>query len=305
MRRLLSIILSLLGVMAFAQQPAGQTSDCSDRSCNPVLSCSPASSCSPVLKIATSYLGTPYVANTLENDGEESLIINLKEVDCLTLVEYSLAQAMCSSSGSLEKAPSNSLVKDSSPVDSSFDVSSLNSPFARNLQKIRYRNGIINGYTSRLHYTSDWIDNGIRQGFLQDITAEHSPNTLTLSLSYMSTHPQLYKRLANSPENVARMAEQEKAISGKVVHWLPKSKLPEAGLPWIKDGDIIAITTKLPGLDIAHMGIAKHVDGNLHLLHASSTLGKVVVSDEPLNHLLNNKKSWTGIRVIRMSPQKQ
>lgn len=270
MRRLLSIILSLLGVMAFAQQPVGQTSDCSDRSCN------------SVLKIATSYLGTPYVANTLENDGEESLIINLKEVDCLTLVEYTLAQALCSLSGSLEKVP-----------------------FARNLQKIRYRNGIINGYTSRLHYTSDWIDNGIRQGFLQDVTAEHSPNTLTLSLSYMSTHPQLYKKLADSPENVARMAEQEKAITGKVVHWLPKSKLPEAGLPWIMDGDIIAITTKLPGLDIAHMGIAKHVDGNLHLLHASSILGKVVVSDEPLNHLLNNKKSWTGIRVIRMSPQKQ
>lgn len=269
MRRLLSIILSLTSVMAFAQHPVGQTSDCSDRSCNPTLSCN------PILKIATSYLGTPYVANTLENDGEESLIINLKEVDCLTLVEYTLAQA-------------------------------LGESFSHNLQKIRYRNGIIDGYPSRLHYTSDWIDNGIRQGFLQDITAKHSPSTLTLSLSYMSTHPQLYKKLADSPENVARMAEQEKAITGKVVHWLPKSKLPEAGLPWIQDGDIIAITTKLPGLDIAHMGIAKRVDGNLHLLHASSTLGKVVVSDEPLNHILNNKKSWTGIRVVRMShPQKQ
>lgn len=300
MRRLLSIILSLIGVMTFAQQPVGQTSDCSDRSCNSVLSCSPASSCNLVLKIATSYLGTPYVANTLEKDGEENLLINLKEVDCLTLVEYTLAQALCSNS-TQEKESSNFLKKDSSSVDSSSDVSL----FAHNLQKIRYRNGIIDGYPSRLHYTSDWIDNGIRQGFLQDITAEHSPNTLTLSLSYMSTHPQLYKKLADSPENVARMAEQEKAITGKVVHWLPKSKLPEAGLPWIKDGDIIAITTKLPGLDIAHMGIAKYVDGNLHLLHASSTLGKVVISDEPLNHILNNKKSWTGIRVVRMSSPKQ
>lgn len=294
MRRLLSIILSLIGVMAFAQQPVGKSSDGPDELCNPV------SSCSPVLKIATSYLGTPYVANTLEKDGEEALLINLKEVDCLTLVEYTLAQALCFNSSSQEKELSNSLKKDSSPVDSSSDVS----PFVHNLQKIRYRNGIIDGYPSRLHYTSDWIDNGIRQGFLQDITAEHSPNTLTLSLSYMSTHPQLYKKLADSPENVARMAEQEKAITGKVVHWLPKSKLPEAGLPWIKDGDIIAITTKLPGLDIAHMGIAKHVDGNLHLLHASSTLGKVVISDEPLNHILNNKKSWTGIRVVRMSSPK-
>ena len=53
------------------------------------------------------------------------------------------------------------------------------------------------------------------------------------------------------------MAEYEKAISGKVVHWLPKSELPEAGLPWIMNGDIIAITTKMPGLDIAHVGIAE------------------------------------------------
>lgn len=100
------------------------------------------------------------------------------------------------------------------------------------------------------------------------------------------------------------MAEYEKAISGKVVHWLPKSELPEAGLPWIMNGDIIAITTKMPGLDIAHVGIAEYKEGKLHLLHASSTLGKVVVSDEPLNHMLNNNKSWTGIRVVRMSHSK-
>ena len=91
----------------------------------------------------------------------------------------------------------------------------------------------------------------------------------------------------------------------KVVHWLPKSELPEAGLPWIMNGDIIAITTKMPGLDIAHVGIAEYKEGKLHLLHASSTLGKVVVSDEPLNHMLNNNKSWTGIRVVRMSHSKR
>ena len=40
------------------------------------------------------------------------------------------------------------------------------------------------------------------------------------------------------------------------------------------NGDIIAITTKMPGLDIAHVGIAEYKEGKLHLLHASSTLGK-------------------------------
>ena len=243
MRRLLSVIVSFISAMTFAQQQPAELTPQDSRT---------------MLQIGKSYLGTKYVANTLDRDGEEELVIRTDAVDCLTFVEYTLAQA-------------------------------LGSSFTENLQKIRYRDGIIDGYPSRLHYTSDWIENGIRQGFLTDVTAENSVQTLQLSLSYMSAHPKLYKKLANSPENVTRMTEYEKALSGKIVHWLPKSELPEIGL------------SKLPGLDIAHVGIAQYIKGKLHLLHASSTLGKVVVSDDPLNHMLNNNKSWTGIRVVRMS----
>lgn len=227
-----------------------------------------------VLQIGMSYLGTPYVANTLDQNEEETLVIRRDAVDCLTFVEYTLAQA-------------------------------LGGSFADNLRKIRYRNGIIDGYPSRLHYTSDWIDNGVRQGFLTDVTARHSPFTTVLSLSFMSAHPQLYKQLAGSPENLQRMTGYEKALTGKTVHWLPKDRLPDTGLSWIKNGDIIAITTKVAGLDIAHVGIADYIDGRLHLLHASSTLGKVVVSEKPLRHMLENNKSWTGIRVVRMSHLKE
>lgn len=246
MRRLLSVIVSLVAATALAQQPA------------------------EMVRIGTSYLGTPYVANTLDRNTEESLVIQTKSVDCLTFIEYVLAQAL-------------------SPA------------FADNVQKIRYRNGIIDGYPSRLHYTSDWIGNGIRNGFLTDITAENSSDVTELSLSYMSTHPKQYKQLADSPENVRRIAAQEQALSGQAVHYLPKNKLPDTGLPWIADGDIIAIVTNVRGLDIAHVGIANYLNGNLHLLHASSTLGKVVVSEYPLRQMLNNQKSWTGLRVVRMS----
>ena len=62
---------------------------------------------------------------SLDRDGEEELVIRTDAVDCLTFVEYTLAQA-------------------------------LGSSFTENLQKIRYRDGIIDGYPSRLHYTSDW-----------------------------------------------------------------------------------------------------------------------------------------------------
>ena len=119
----------------------------------------------------------------------------------------------------------------------------------------------------------------------------------------MSTHPQQYKKLADSPENVLQMAEHEKAISGKVVHWLPKVNCRK---PDFLDHEWRHYCYYNEGirLDIAHVGIAAYRHGKLHLLHASSTLGKVVVSDEPLNHMLNNNKSWTGIRVVRMSHSK-
>ena len=51
----------------------------------------------PMLRIGKSYLGTKYVANTLDQDGEESLVIRTDAVDCLTFVEYTLTQALGSS----------------------------------------------------------------------------------------------------------------------------------------------------------------------------------------------------------------
>ncbi len=220
-----------------------------------------------------SYLGRPYVAHTLESNGEEQLIIRRNQVDCTTYVEYVMAEVLSNQK---------------------------NESFADILQKIRYLNGKIDGYASRLHYASDWADNSIRHGFLEDVTAAHSPYTQTLSLSYMSSHPQLYAALKNSPEDLRKIKEREKTFTGKQIHWIPKSHLPAEGLPYIKEGDILLITTSIAGLDIAHMGIATYVDNHLHLLHASSSKGQVVISDTPLSEMLKGNKSWTGIRVLRV-----
>ena len=138
-----------------------------------------------MLTNAQTFIDTPYTAHTLEMDDEEDLIINCDEVDCTTLVEYVLAMSLCPTQG-----------KDMREGD-----------FAENLQRIRYRDGKIDGYTSRLHYIADWINNGVREGIIEDVTAANSPYTQKLSLSYMSTHPQQYKQLANSPANVSKMAE--------------------------------------------------------------------------------------------------
>jgi hypothetical protein len=116
----------------------------------------------------------------------------------------------------------------------------------------------------------------------------------------MSSHLKQYKQLVNSPENVNKMANYEEALSKQIVYWIPKDKIPAIGFSWIKDGDIIAITTSIPGLDIVHIGIAMYIKEQLQLLHASSLKGKVVIGELPLSEQLAKDKNMSGIRVLRL-----
>lgn len=228
---------------------------------------------------AVSFINTPYGVKTLDMNNEEQLVLNTDEVDCVTLVENVLAMSLAENSQTLEVNEQD---------------------FTRWLTKIRYRNGVIDGYPSRLHYMTEWISNGIKQGFLEDITAVQSPYTTTVNLNYMTTHVSSYPKLQLSADNVNKMKQVEASISGQEVHYVPKDYLTDEGFFWIRSGDIIAITTSTPGLDVAHMGIAINVDGTLALLHASTTDMKVEVSKVSLKEMLRRNKSWTGVRVIRM-----
>ena len=46
-----------------------------------------------MLEIGKFFLGTPYVAGTLETKGAEHLVVNLREYDCVTFVENVVALA--------------------------------------------------------------------------------------------------------------------------------------------------------------------------------------------------------------------
>ncbi len=233
---------------------------------------------SAVIANALRFLDTPYVAHTLETEPEQ-LIIRCNEVDCIILVEYVMALTLSGES----------------------DCRAHTENFADRLREIRYRNGEINGYASRLHYVAEWIENAVKAGFIEDVTAAHSPYTQTLSLNFMSAHPDSYLQLRNNPAETARIAETEKRLSGKVIHWLPKEELPDKGLPWIQDGDILALTTQVDGLDVSHMGIAIYIGDELRLLHASSRKEKVMIEDVPLRQTLASNKGWTGMRVLRLT----
>jgi hypothetical protein len=232
-----------------------------------------------MLKHGLSLLGTPYVAHTLERTAQEELFTSRSELDCTTFVETVLAMSLCTKeNGTFSEED-----------------------FAEQLRKIRYRGGVLDGYASRLHYATDWINDNIRKGIIEDITATHSQDTDTIRLFFMSGHPDNYKHLKGAPGNVTRILEIEKELTGQEVRWIPKRKLPDEGFPWIKDGDIVMLATNIDGLDVSHIGIAIHRNGMLHLLHASSTEKKVVVDKRTLRNQLAQSKHVTGIRILRKS----
>ena len=214
-------------------------------------------------------------------DMEEHLAINLQSLDCTTLVENCCALALTTSHGSKSW-------KD----------------YLAWLQKLRYDAGKIDGYKSRNHYFSQWIQSGTKLGLVKEIGPPTSISVpMKLSLTYMSEHPDSYPLLKVNMEERKLIAEMEKRASGATVRYIPKERVGDSKkvLSCVKDGDIIAITTNKKGLDVSHVGFAVWgKDGKLHLLNASSIHKKVVLEPMTLYEYMQKHPVQTGIRVIHL-----
>lgn len=227
-----------------------------------------------MVETARFFLNRPYVSATLEKE-PEGLVVNLRELDCTTLVEttFALVQTL--------KAPA-----------SSFDV------FCGYLRQIRYRNGVINDYTDRLHYMTDWIYENQRKGWVRDVNREIGGRPLRVDLSFMSTHPASYKQLKNRPEYVAKVAAKEKEISGRSFYYLPETEI-DLHASEIENGDVVCFVTTLKGLDVSHVGIICRVGEKLTFLHASTTAKKVIINEKPLHEYVQGIKHNCGVMLVR------
>jgi hypothetical protein len=229
-----------------------------------------------LLEIGQFFLGATYVTGTLERKGVEHLIVNLREYDCVTFVESMVALAL--------------QVK---TRRRSFES------FRRLLQKIRYRQGRLQGYPSRLHYFSDWIDDNEKKGIVRNLTAEIGGRPLKRDLTFMTTHSDLYPPLRNA-SNLRTLESVERTISRRPLCFIPTKSLRRLE-DRIRDGDLIAITTNIEGLDVQHVGLAARVKNRIHLLHASSIEGKVVLSKPTLYRYLMQSRARSGIMVARVT----
>lgn len=235
-----------------------------------------------IVAIGKSFLGTPYAAHTLEEEGPEHLVIDLHALDCVTFYENCVTLARCVK---LHKT--------------TFE------DYKQQLQFLRYRDGKIDGYPSRLHYTTDYWHNAEKKGILKivtkDIFGEKNVELIPKPINFMTTHRDTYMHLAHNDANYEKIKAQEAVINKRKDYFLPKGNL-HMFADKVNNGDLIGITTNIEGMDISHTGVAVRMDdGSLHFMHAPNVGYKVQITEGTLHDYLAPHSKQTGIIVARVN----
>jgi hypothetical protein len=232
-----------------------------------------------VIEIGKSFLGVDYRANLLEQPGEERLVVNLTGLDCVLFCENALVFARCVKKNKM-----------------TFD------DYKAELQYVRYRGGIIDRYPSRLHYFSDHMYDNEKKGVVKNVTKDIGGVPFIKTINFMSTHPNSYVKLKENPEFVQVIQKQEAAINERTMYHIPKDQIRKHASE-IHNGDIIAITTDIVGMDVSHTGVAIWEHDSLHLMHAPLSGRQVQITEKPLADYLAANKKQLGIMVARpLSP---
>jgi len=228
---------------------------------------------------AKQMLGTDYVAGTLEQVPEK-LTVSLTQTDCILFVESCLAMALNAKKG-------------------------LDNPdsLCATVQEFRYREGKVDGYSSRIHYTSEWIRQGEARGIFREITDILGGENLSgQRFSYMSEHSDAYRQLKNNPAEMARIAQMEAALNSFSDYFVIAKEDVRGIEHLLKDGDILGFNTSVKGLDIAHVALVFHKEnGEVGFIHASQADGKVVIDTKSIADYVATRKSNNGIRIVRVN----
>lgn len=229
-----------------------------------------------IVEIGKSFLETPYEAFTLEKGDKEKVVVHLTGLDCYTFFETTLALARVVKKG---KTDFNSYLNE--------------------IENLRYRDGKLAGYASRLHYAIDWLYDNELRGNVKDITKDIGGVVLNKKVGFMSAHPDSYKRMKGKPGVIEQIKKIENEINSRVHYYIPQDEIDKAE-DKIRNGDIIFCTTKWDGLIVGHTGMAvKLDDGRIHFMHAPLAGKLVQISEQPLGDYVRAVEKHTGIIVIR------
>jgi hypothetical protein len=235
-----------------------------------------------VARVGELALGTPYRASTLEEylgeggvPSAEPATCYLTVFDCVTLVESAQAVA-----------------RTAARAGAGWDG------FVREMERMRYRGGVRNGYASRLHYFSEWIGDNARRGLVRDLGHELGATEDRRPLRFMGTHRSAYAALKDDATYDA-ILRMERTLDDQPRHLIPTDRIPGV-MGRIQTGDVLAFATSIEGLDASHTGLAyRDRAGVLRVLHAPLSGGNVTISRGDLHAYVAGIRRSTGILVAR------
>ena len=222
-------------------------------------------------RLAEFFLGSPYLAMSLDQPGLEQLRLDLVSFDCMLFVEQLLATVSAES----------------------FD------DFVERTRQLRYRNGEI-GYCTRQHYFHDWVSSAQAQGLLEKAPVWSGEATRDLPLNFMSSHRAQYPALQSQDLfDCIRAREQGRRIKQ---HYVPLRDL-EAALPSVESGDIFAVATRVDGLDVSHTGLLVREGSRVDAIHAAP--GRGVMRSRSFARYIRSVPDAIGAVIVRPRKIKQ
>ena len=233
---------------------------------------------------AKALLGQPYEAGTQEGR-EERLRIYLTRTDCILFAETCLGLVR-----TVQRCGRQATFED----------------LAATLQGSRYRNGVVDGYASRLHYTTEWIRQGVKTGLFQYLSQQLGGVRDTRPIRFMTEHPDSYAPLKGesqyAQDNRRAIRAVEERLDDCERYYIPRDKLAAAEKD-IRDGDILCLATSIDGLDYSHVVIAyrEKPGAPLGFIHASTSAKKVIIEPRSLAAYLQANTRCLGISVLRVS----
>jgi len=132
---------------------------------------------------------------------------------------------------------------------------------------------------------------------VRDISRELHGIVDTEAVDFMSTHTDAYAQLVDI-SNISLIKGTEERLSAADRVYIPEDRI-DGVVQEIHDGDIIAATSALAGLDVAHTGLALWIDETLHLLHAPLVGEAVQISETSLAERINKIEGQDGIIIAR------
>lgn len=229
-----------------------------------------------LVQLARRFLGSPYKGFSLDGGAKEQLLLDLRHFDCFLFVEQLVA------------------LVNSRKVDTQDEGVER---FTQHVRRLRYENGEVD-YCRRQHYFTRWAEAAERNGYVVNLTPFlPGASSRTVALNFMSRHAGSYKPM-ELKRNQQCITELEKNLVVEQAY-IPLAALPGV-LPSLRSGDIFALVTKVPGLDVTHVGFLEKRDGVVDAIHAAEGAG--VIRNENFVKYAGRVADVIGVSIYRTRP---